>query len=138
MISFYGSAQLLEKVLGHPQATVGSDGIFGGRPHPRLYGAYPRFLREFVQVKELMSLPEAIRKVTGFPAEILGLTDRGILKVGAWADVVLLDPQRVADRSTYEEPEQYPEGIPYVLVNGELVVDRGETTGRLPGRALRH
>ncbi len=137
MISFYGSDQVLDKVLEHPQATVGSDGIFGGRPHPRLYGTYPRFLNEYVNVKERMSLTEAIHKITGFPAGILGLEGRGLLKEGYWADLVLLDPKRIASKATYEQPEQYPEGIPYVMVNGELVVDGGETTGSLPGRALR-
>jgi N-acyl-D-aspartate/D-glutamate deacylase len=102
-----------------------------------LYGAYPRFLREFVRVKKAMSWPEAIRKVSGFPAEILGLGDRGLLRPGYWADVVLFDPEQITDLGTYEEPAQYPLGIPYVLVNGELVVDQGEPTGRLPGRALR-
>jgi N-acyl-D-amino-acid deacylase len=137
MISFYGSDQVLHKVLGHPRATVGSDGIFGGRPHPRLYGAYPRFLKEFVNEKKMMSLPEAIRKITGFPASILGLEGRGLLKEGYWADLVLLDPEGIADRATYDQPELYPEGVPYVLINGELVVDGGETSGNLPGRALR-
>jgi N-acyl-D-aspartate/D-glutamate deacylase len=84
-----------------------------------------------------MSLPEAIHKVSGFPAAILGLEGRGLLKEGYWADLVLLDPGKVVDRSTYEQPEQYPEGIPYVMVNGRLVVDGSETTGRLPGQALR-
>ncbi len=137
MISHYGSEHVLEKVLGHPQATVGSDGIYGGRPHPRLYSAYPRYLKEFVRVRKIFDLPEAIRKVTSFPAAILGLKDRGILREGAWADIVLLDPERVADKATYDEPEKYPEGIPYVLVNGELVVDQGAFTGKLPGRTLR-
>jgi N-acyl-D-amino-acid deacylase len=137
MISHYGSEEVLEKVLGHPQATVGSDGIYGGRPHPRLYCAYPRYLKEFVRVRKFFDLPEAIRKVTAFPAAILGLKDRGTLREGAWADIVLLDPERVADTATYEDPEQYPEGIPYVFVNGELVVDRGAFTGKLPGQALR-
>ena len=137
MISFYGSDQVLEKVLRHPRATVGSDGIFGGRPHPRLYGAYPRFLKKFVNKERLMSLTEAIHKITGFPAGILGLEGRGLLKEGYWADLVLLDPSRIADTSTYEQPEQYPEGIPYVMVNGQLVVDGSESTGSLPGRALR-
>jgi len=137
MISFYGSERVLEKVLSHAQATVGSDGIYGGRPHPRLYGTYPRFLKEFVRVKKMMSLPEAVHKCTGFPAEILGLKERGILKEGYWADVVLFDPERVADTATYDEPEQYPEGLPYVFVNGDLVVDQGMFTGKLSGRALR-
>jgi N-acyl-D-amino-acid deacylase len=137
MISHYGSDEVLQKVLAHAQATVGSDGIYGGRPHPRLYSAYPRFLKEFVRVKKVFDLPEAIRKITSFPAEILGLQDRGMLREGAWADIVVLDPGKVTDKATYEEPEQYPEGIPYVLVNGELVVDQGIFTNRLPGRALR-
>jgi N-acyl-D-amino-acid deacylase len=137
MISHYGSEHVLDKVLGHPQSTVGSDGIYGGRPHPRLYGAYPRYLKEFVRERQILDLPQAIRKVTSFPAGILGLKDRGTLRQGAWADMVLLDPEGVADKATYEEPEQYPEGIPYVFVNGELVVDQGEFTGKLPGRALR-
>jgi N-acyl-D-amino-acid deacylase len=137
MISFYGSEHVLEKVLCHPQGTVASDGIFGGRPHPRLYGTYPRFLKEFVRVRGLLDLVEAIHKITAFPAGILGLDDRGTLREGAWADIVLLDPEQVADTATYEEPEQYPEGVPYVFVNGELVVDRGLFTGSLPGRALR-
>jgi N-acyl-D-aspartate/D-glutamate deacylase len=102
-----------------------------------LYGAYPRFLKEFVNEKKMMSLPEAVHKISGFPAGILGLKGRGLLKEGYWADLVLLDPKEIADEATYNRPEQYPEGIPYVLVNGELVVDSGETTGSLPGRALR-
>jgi N-acyl-D-amino-acid deacylase len=137
MISFYGSNEVLDKVLGHSQATVGSDGIFGGRPHPRLHGTYPRFIDEYVHVKRKMNLSEAIRKVTGFPASILGLDSRGLLKKGHWADIVLLEPEAIGSSATYEEPERYPEGIPYVMVNGELVVNNGKTTGSLPGQALR-
>jgi len=137
MISFYGSEQVLAKVLGHPQATVGSDGIYGGRPHPRLYGTYPRYLKSFVRQKKQLGLPQAVRKITSFPAEILGLSERGMLQEGFWADMVLLDPDGIADRATYDAPEQYPEGMPYVFVNGELVVDRGLPTGNLPGRVLR-
>ncbi|MFZ5918942.1 MAG: N-acyl-D-amino-acid deacylase family protein [Chloroflexota bacterium] len=137
MISFYGSEQVLEKVLTHPQATVGSDGIFGGRPHPRLYGAFPRFLKEFVRQRRLLSLPQAIRQTTAFPAQILGLTDRGLLRPGFWADMVLFDPDAIGDTATYEEPMQYPTGLPYVFVNGELAVDGGVFTGNLAGKVLR-
>jgi N-acyl-D-amino-acid deacylase len=137
MISFYGSQQVLDKVLGHRQATVGTDGIYGGRPHPRLYGTYPRYLKEYVRDKKTFSLPQAVKKITSFPAEILGLRDRGTLREGYWADIVLLDPNRVADTATYEEPERYPAGMPYVWVNGELVVDEGLPTGNLPGKVLR-
>jgi N-acyl-D-amino-acid deacylase len=136
MISFYGSEQVLDKVLGHRQATVGSDGIYGGRPHPRLYGTYPRYLKAYVRDKERFSLPQAIRKITSFPAEILGLRERGILREGFWADVVLLDPDRVADRATYDAPEQYPTGMPYVFVNGQLVVERGVQHDVRPGQTL--
>jgi N-acyl-D-amino-acid deacylase len=137
MISFYGSDDVLQKVLSHPQATVGSDGIYGGRAHPRLYGAYPKFLKEYVREKAVFTLPEAVRKITSFPAEILGITDRGLLKKGCWADVVLFDPDTIADTATYDDPEQYPAGIPYVFVNGEPVVNQSKYTGATPGKVLR-
>ncbi|MDR1731547.1 MAG: D-aminoacylase [Synergistaceae bacterium] len=137
MISFYGSDEVLQKVLSHPQATVGSDGIYGGRPHPRLYGTYPKFLKEFALTKHVFTLPEAVRRVTSFPASILGLKDRGVLKEGNQADVVLFDPRRLADTATYDEPERYPEGIPWVFVNGEMVVDESGYTGKTPGKVLR-
>jgi len=138
MISFYGSDTVLEKVLGHSRGTVGSDGIFGGKPHPRLYGAYPCFFRRFVREKPLFTLEEAVRKVTSFPASILGINDRGTIREGYWADLVIFDPEKIADKSTYEVPEAYPEGIPYVLVNGKVVVENGKTVPELPGRVLRH
>ena len=137
MISFYGSEDVLRKVLSHPQATLGSDGIYGGRPHPRLYGTYPRFLRTYVREGKVFSLPEAIRKITSFPAKILGIPDRGTLAEGNWADMVLFDPETITDRATYEEPELYPEGISRVFVNGIEVVNPKGTTGALPGRVLR-
>ncbi len=137
MISFYGSEHVMDKVLRQPQATVGTDGIYGGRPHPRLYGTYPRFIQSYVFEKRAFSLAEAVRKVTGFPAQILGLRDRGTLQQGCWADLVLLDLSSLADRATYEQPQQYPLGVEYVFVNGEPVVERGQFTGYLPGRVLR-
>lgn len=137
MISHYGSPQVLEKVLTHPQATLGTDGIYCGRPHPRLYGSYPKFLREFVFEKKLLTLPEAIRKITALPASILGLKERGLIKEGYWADLVLWDPKTIRDKADYNEPVQYSEGIEYVFVNGEMVVEKGRYTGKLPGRVLR-
>lgn len=137
MITFYGSDEVLEKVLAHSHATVGTDGIYGGRPHPRLYGTYPRFIKMFVREKSMFTLPEAIRKVTSFPAQILGISDRGILREGNWADIVLFDPETIGDTATYEEPESYPQGIQYVFVNGKLVVDQQNVTRSLPGRVLR-
>jgi N-acyl-D-amino-acid deacylase len=124
--------------LVHPQAMIGSDGVLiGDKPAPRTYGTYPRILGEFVREERLLSLEEAVRKMTSAPAARLGLADRGRLADGMKADIVVFDPERVCALATYEEPRRFPEGIPYVLVNGELVVDGGEHTGALPGRALR-
>jgi len=138
MISFYGSDEILEKVIGHSHGTVGSDGIYGGKPHPRLYGAYPCYFRRFVREKPLFSLEEAVRKVTSFPASILGIKDRGKIEEGFWADLVIFDPETISDKSTYESPEQYPEGIAYVIVNGTPVVREGKTVSALPGKVLKH
>jgi len=137
MISFYGSNEVLDKVLTHPNATVGSDGIFLGRPHPRLYGTFPRYIERYVRDEKKMSLPEAIRKVTSSSAGILGLENRGELKEGYWADIVLLDLDKIADKATYEDPIKYPDGIEYVFVNGVLIVEDGKYSGNLPGKVLR-
>ena len=104
---------------------------------PRLYGTYPRFIQKYVREKKMFTLAEAIRKITSFPAEILGLSDRGRIKEGCWGDIILFDPNTIRDTATYENPVRYPEGIPYVFVNGELVVDQYRVTGGLPGKVLR-
>jgi N-acyl-D-amino-acid deacylase len=137
MISHYGSPDVLRQVLSHPCATVGSDGIFGGRPHPRLYGSFPRFLGRYVRDEKVLAMEEAVRKITGFPAELLGLTQRGQVKEGYRADLVVLDWGRLCDTATYEEPHSYPEGIDYVFVNGIPVVEGGVFSGQLPGQVLR-
>ena len=137
MISHYGSEGVLAKVLTHPQATVGSDGIFGGRPHPRLYGSFPRFLHQFVIQQKLLSQEAAIRKITGFPAKTLGLKERGELREGYFADLVLLDWAELRDNATYNEPHQYSSGIEYVFVNGVPVVTPGNKVELLPGQVLK-
>ena len=122
----------------HPQAMIGTDGVLiGAKPSPRTYGSFPRILGEFVREERLVSLEEAVRKMTSAPADRLGLRDRGRLAEGFKADIVVFDPDQVRALATYDDPCQYPAGIPYVLVNGELVVDGGQHTGALPGRALR-
>jgi N-acyl-D-amino-acid deacylase len=123
---------------------VGSDGsalaatgpLAEGKPHPRSYGTFPRVLARYVREQGLLTLEAAVHKMTGLPARRLGLADRGVLRPGARADVVVLDPARVADLATYAEPHRYAAGVPWVLVNGRVVVDRGEHTGALPGRVL--
>lgn len=137
MISFYGSDEVMHKILGHRGATVGTDGICGGKPHPRMYGTYPRFFKQFVKDEKVLSLREAVQKTSALPAQILGLKNRGRLKADAYADIVLMDMERIADRATYEQPEQYSEGIEYVFVNGEIAVERGDYTGSLSGSVLR-
>ncbi len=132
-------SETLGQFVAHPDGMFGTDSTFIGlKPSPRTYGSFPRVLGEFVRQQRLMSLEEAVRKMTSAPAARLDLRDRGSLRDGYAADVVVFDPDRVRSRATYDEPRQFPEGIEYVLVNGELVVDQGTHTGALPGRALRH
>jgi N-acyl-D-amino-acid deacylase len=128
----------LPRFIEHHLGMIGTDSIFlGARPSPRTYGAYPRILGEFVREESLLSLPEAIRKMTSFPAQRLGISDRGLLRDGLAADLTLFDPVRVRALATYDEPRVQSLGVEYVLVNGTLVIDRGRHTGALPGRAIR-
>jgi N-acyl-D-amino-acid deacylase len=115
-----------------PEGRLGQE-----HPHPRAYGTFPRILRKYVREEGKLSLPEAIRKFSALPAQRMRLTDRGVLKQGLWADVVVFDPAAIRDRATYEDPNQLSEGMEYVLVNGVPVVDQGRMTGALPGKVLR-
>jgi N-acyl-D-amino-acid deacylase len=132
-------------LLGSPAVLVGSDGravardsVAGqGRPHPRFYGTFPRVLGHYTRDLGLLSLPEAVHKMTGRPAEVLGLAYRGLLREGYCADITVFDPATIADRATYEDPHRYPLGISTVIVNGVVVVESGEHTGALQGRVLR-
>ena len=117
---------------------IASDAIlFGEFPSPRTYGCFPIVLAEFVRAERHLRLPEAIRKMTSFPAQRLGLPDRGILRDGFRADIVCFDPRTVRAPATKAQPRQYPVGIDYVIINGQVVVDGGVHTGVLAGRALR-
>src|SRR5947207_1066099 len=114
------------------------EGILGQEhPHPRAYGTFPRILRKYVREEKKLALEEAIRKFSALPAQRMRLTDRGVLKSGMWADVVIFDPAAVRDLATFENPNQLSEGMQYVLVNGVPVIDEGKMTGALPGRVLR-
>jgi N-acyl-D-aspartate/D-glutamate deacylase len=132
-------------ITGAPWVTVGSDGnslaVTGvtsqGKPHPRYYGTHAHILGPCVRDLRLFTLETAVAKMTGASARALGLRDRGVLRTGAWADVAVFDPARIADRSTYEEPHRYAVGVSTVVVNGEVVIDGGDHTGALPGRVLR-
>lgn len=113
-------------------------GVLGqGHPHPRAYGTYPRILRKYVREDHDLTLPEAIRKFTALPAQRMRFTDRGVLKQGMWADVVVFNPATIRDVATYANPNQFSEGMDYVLVNGVPVIDGGKMTNALPGKVLR-
>ena len=133
-----GNLANIRQIAAHPAQMIGTDAILtGGHPNPRTYGTYPYVLAQFVRREGLFTLPEAVRKMTGAPAQRLGITDRGIIRNGAKADLVLFNPDRVDTPATFEDPAQYPVGIDYVLVNGVPVIDNGRHTGATPGRALR-
>jgi N-acyl-D-amino-acid deacylase len=132
------NAQTLYAFVSHPSGMIASDAIlFGEYPNPRTYGCFPIVLAEFVRAEKHLRLPEAIRKMTSFPAQRLGLPDRGILRDGFKADIVIFNPDTVKTHATKEDPKHYPVGIEYVIINGQVVIDQGENTGALPGRSLR-
>lgn len=157
IVGFYYNEEDIRRVLMHPCSMIGSDGYalapYGplgkGRKHPRSYGTFPMSFRKYVRGEtrkdlgydsgeKLITFQNLVRKMTSLPAQKLGLRDRGLLTEGMWADVVIFDPERIADKATYLQPYQYPEGIEYVLVNGTVVVKKGEHTGALPGKPLKH
>jgi len=114
------------------------DGLLGlEHPHPRAYGTFPRILRKYVREDGALTLPDAIRKFAALPAARLRLADRGVIKTGMWADIVVFEPNRIADLATFEKPNQLAEGMQYVLVNGVPVIEHGSMTNRLPGQVIR-
>jgi N-acyl-D-amino-acid deacylase len=131
--------------LAQPWCSVGSDGsayateglLRRGNPHPRNFGTFPRVLGVYVREQKLLRLEDAVRKMTLLNASKLGIFDRGLLRAGHFADITVFDPERVIDRSTYTDPFHYGEGIDYVIVNGEVVLERGKHTGKRPGKVLR-
>ncbi len=130
--------------MRQPWLAIGSDGTainptdfpWSGKPHPRFYGAHARILGKYVHGEHVLTLADAVRKMTSFPANILGLRDRGVLRPGMAADIAIFNPQTVADRATFENPHQYATGVGYVLVNGVLTIDHGEHTGAKAGQIL--
>jgi N-acyl-D-amino-acid deacylase len=144
MVSFSQSLDNVAKVLAHPAIMVGSDsiGVWAGegpqrgKPHPRVYGTFPRVLGEYARDRGLLSLEGAVHKMTGMPASRLGLADRGLLRAGYAADVTVFDPNAVRDAATYAEPHRYPSGISYVIVNGRPAVDGGRMQESGTGRVL--
>ncbi|MXX23741.1 MAG: amidohydrolase family protein, partial [Rhodospirillales bacterium] len=137
-IYFIMDEEDVRRVLSYPHAMIGSDGLpHDQHPHPRLWGTFPRVLGHYARDVGLFPLEEAVRRMTGLSAAQFGLTDRGVLRAGAYADLVVFDPRTVADCSTWEEPARPASGIELVMVNGRAVWQAGAGTGARPGRALR-
>lgn len=139
MVDFYGTEEHVKRFMMRPEMNACTDGLLcPGKPHPRLYGSFVRILGKYVREEKLMSLEEGVHKMTGKPASVLSLKDRGTLTVGNWADITIFDPETVIDKGTFTDPIQFPEGIAYVIVNGEVAVDHGKHTGALNGQVVRH
>ena len=131
----------IEAYAAQPWVATTTDGGIalpedGPATHARFYGTFPRKIRKYALERGVISLEDAIRSSTSLPARIMGLEDRGTLRVGAAADIVVFNVNRIRDKSTFFEPHQYAEGIDFVLINGEFVVDQGKPTGALPGKVL--
>ncbi|UCD44120.1 MAG: amidohydrolase family protein [Candidatus Bathyarchaeota archaeon] len=137
MVSFSMSEDDVKTVMGSPLQMVCTDGVVLGKPHPRVYGSFPRVLGRYVR-EGILGLEEAVRKMTSLPAQRFGLHDRGLLRPGMCADITIFNPDTITDTATYEDPVQYPKGVEYVIVNGKITVESGEHTGIRAGRVLRH
>ena len=137
MVSFSQDETVVERLLQLPFVNVCTDGLLGGRPHPRAYGTYPRVLGRYVRERKALPLKQAIRKMTSRAAQAFGLGDVGFLRPGYRANVVVFDPETIEDRATFEDPLQYPTGIRHVVVGGEPVIRDGEETGARPGQVVR-
>lgn len=127
----------IDRFLADPRGTICTDGIFGGKPHPRAVGTYPRLLERYVRERGVLSLERAVYKAAGHPADVLGLPDRGRVYEGYVADLVVFDPDRVRANATFDDPMRLSDGIEHVMIDGEFVVEEGEPTGNRPGRVLR-
>lgn len=146
VILFFGWEKDVRKIMTHHAMMVGSDGsslapygILGeGRPHPRSYGCFTRFLGRYVLQEGLLSVEEGVRRMTSFPAQRYRLTYRGLLRENLFADIAIIDPRKVIDLATYNDPHQYSIGAEYVIVNGRIAVENGKFTGQLAGKTLRH
>jgi N-acyl-D-amino-acid deacylase len=127
----------VREIMANDHVAVATDGIFGGRPHPRVYGTYPRVLGYYVREENHLHLAEAVRKMTSLPARVMGLETKGLVRAGMDADLVVFDPLAVGSPADFDAPVQFPRGIRHVLVDGEFVVRDEETTGATPGAVLR-
>ena len=142
MVFFCMDEKDVKTVISSPISIIASDSWAiapneGGKPHPRGYGSFPRVLAKYAREEKILTLEEAIKKMTSLPANKIGLKNRGILKEGYWADITIFNKNEINDKATFKNPHQYPEGIYYVIVNGQIAVDNGKITGLKPGKILK-
>lgn len=136
-ITFYGTEETITPFMEDPWVMICTDGIYGGKPHPRLYGSFPRFLGRYVRDSGLVSMAEAVRKMTSLPASTFRLQGRGLIKEGYAADITVFDQDEILDNATFQDPTKTSSGVLWVLVNGCPVVENGQYNGKTPGRTLR-
>lgn len=138
MVDFYGTEEHVRRFMRRPEMNVCTDGLLcPGKPHPRLYGSFARVLGRYARKEGVLTLEEAVRKMTGKAAQVLSLRDRGLIQEGMHADITVFDAATILDKGTFTDPIQFPDGIAYVIVNGEVAVDHGAHTGALNGRVIR-
>ena len=137
MVDYYGKEEHIIKFMKLPEQNLCTDGLLSGRPHPRAYGSFPRFLGRFVRELKIMTLEEAIMKMSGKAATAFGIKDRGVLEEGYFADIVIFDKDTIRDLATFEDPIQYSEGISHVIINGNVVIENGEYKKIKAGKVLR-
>ena len=135
----------IKRIMTNRYTMVGTDGwasapsgiLHYGKPHPRLYGTFPRYLSKYVREERVITLEDGIRRMTSFPAQKIGLLDRGLIREGMWGDLVIFDSNTIQDTATFDDPHQLPKGIKHVLVNGALVIENSQQLENLPGKILR-
>lgn len=136
MVDFYGTEEHVVKIMKRPEMNLCTDGLLSGKPHPRVYGSFPRVLGKYVREERQLTLEEAVRKLSGKAADALHIKNRGYIREGYYADLCIFNPETITDKGTFTEPEQFPEGIEYVLVNGEVALAKGVATGSRAGRVI--
>jgi N-acyl-D-amino-acid deacylase len=137
MVDFYGTEAHVIRFMTRPEQNVCTDGLLGGRPHPRVFGSFPRVLGKYVREEKALTLEDAIRKMTSKPAEVFGFERRGSLKAGNYADIVVFNADTIIDRGTFVDPVQFPVGIEYVMINGHIVLSARNYNRTLGGKVLR-
>jgi N-acyl-D-amino-acid deacylase len=137
MVDFYGLEEHVIKIMKRPEMNVCTDGLLSGTPHPRVYGSFARVLGKYVREENVLSIEEAVYKMTGKPAQALSIKERGFLKIGYYADITIWNPETIIDKGTFEDPKQFPEGIEYVIVNGETAVENAKYTKKRNGTVIR-